>query len=176
MSEYKKFNEIKVTFENGDILVLVFSNCHFGTYEPAMVYQLSYGERLENRRGEAISIKDDGYYFNMCRTEYFPENMRNLALQAFNIRLNSNNPANESDQGLYLDSFLVKEDNKDIKYFVSGNKDQIDKYTDFNIFNFYIKDTNIPNRVFTDFDNKEEAEVLFNRMCDLGIVAFKNWI
>lgn len=113
MSEYRKFTELKVTFENGGILALTFNECHFAGFEPAMVYQLSYGERCENRRGEAFFNKDYDHYFMMCNTEYFPETMRGVALQAFNTRMNSNNPANESDQGLSLDSFLIKKEIND---------------------------------------------------------------
>lgn len=59
---------------------------------------------------------------------------------------------------------------------VSGNQSQIDEHPILKEFKFTVLNNNIPNRVFISFVNKEEAESLYNKMTELGIVVFRNWI
>lgn len=87
---------IEAVFDNGDKLILTLKEgTTFVGHKPATLYELFYAEYA-------------GGHYNVYQTEYFPKTEFGSANSAFNIRLSSNNPMNESDQGFHLDSILEK--------------------------------------------------------------------
>lgn len=98
--------------DNGDKLMLNLSLCHFATYKPENIFELSYAELVQGKHETVYNdetTNTDFHYFNIHNVEYFPKTEKNNALSAFNKRLTSSNPFHESDMGWDLNKLLTKE-------------------------------------------------------------------
>lgn len=61
-------------------------------------------------------------------------------------------------------------------YRVSGNWDQIEKYSDLNEIFWDNEEGKSANRVYALFNNFDRAREIYNLMQDRGMVAFRNWL
>ena len=98
---------IEATFKNGDKLILSLVPSTFAGYKPATLYELTYGEKIEDPV-DWQNKGSTGSYFNAIQTEYFPETEFGKALSAFNKRLTCSNPKHESDMGWDLNKILER--------------------------------------------------------------------
>lgn len=80
------------TFQNGDQLALDRELTHFAGHEPAVLWVLTYGERVEGRYGETEFTPGE-HHFMTTNTEYFAQDQGLVAIRAFNQRVRSYSPA-----------------------------------------------------------------------------------
>lgn len=97
---------LRADFKNGDLLVLSLKESTFAGYKPALLWELSYYEKNKSV-SERQDCEPGTFYFTAHQTEYFPEIAVSSAKSAFNTRLSSSNPRNESDMGFSLNDILT---------------------------------------------------------------------
>jgi len=93
------------TCPNGDKLTLDRDLCHLYGKPPAVVWSLTYGERVEGNYGEDEPTPGV-YHFMATSTEYFASHHGMVAIQAFNQRVNSDRPGAHSGLGRPLSELL----------------------------------------------------------------------
>jgi hypothetical protein len=101
--------EMTSTFKNGDMLSLTLKDVTFAGYNPAKIYEITYGEQHAGKYDDDFIEPTPGeHYFMALNTEYFPEKEKEKAILAFGKRAMSKDPVRESGMGYCLDDFLEK--------------------------------------------------------------------